>query len=135
MDGEFTGPLHPQDVERLLCDASISRIVTGPDSLPINLGRARRTPSAAQRRAIVARDQGCRWPGCNRPAGWCQAHHARPWHQDGPTDVDNLILFCDHHHDVVHRPGWTITFNGHELHIYRPDGTEVLADNGPGPDP
>ena len=135
MDGEFTGPLHPQDVERVLCDASISRIVTGPDSLPINLGRARRTPSAAQRRAIVARDQGCRLPGCPRPAGWCQAHHARPWHQDGPTDVDNLILFCDHHHDIVHRPGWTITFNGHELHIYRPDGTEVLADNGPGPDP
>jgi hypothetical protein len=135
MDGEFTGPLHPQDVERLLCDASISRIVTGPDSLPINLGRARRTPSAAQRHAIVARDQGCRWPGCNRPAGWCQAHHARPWHPDGPTDVDNLVLFCDHHHDVLHRPGWSMTFDGNELHIYRPDGTEVLADNRRGPDP
>ena len=134
MDGEFTGPLHPQDIERLLCDASISRIVTGPDSLPINLGRARRTPSAAQRRAIVARDQGCRWPGCNRPAGWCQAHHTRPWYPHGPTDVDNLALFCDHHHDVLHRPGWSMTFDGNELHIYRPDGTEVLADQQ-GPDP
>ncbi len=133
MDGEFTGPLHPQDVEKLLCDSSISRIVTGPDSLPINLGRARRVPSAAQRRAIVARDQGCRWPGCNRPAGWCQVHHTRPWHPDGPTDVDNLALFCDHHHDVAHRPGWSMTFDGKDLHIYRPDGTEVLADNGPDP--
>jgi hypothetical protein len=134
MDGEFTGPIHPQDVERLLCDASISRIVTGPDSLPINLGRARRTPSAAQRRAIVARDQGCRFAGCNRPPGWCQAHHHRPWHPDGPTDQDNLILFCDHHHAVVHRPGWEVKFDGHDLHIHRPDGTEILADRQ-GPDP
>ncbi len=134
MDGEFTGPIHPQDVERLLCDASISRIVTGPDSLPINLGRARRVPSPAQRRALVARDHGCRLPGCNRPAGWCQAHHHKPWHRDGPTDLTNLILFCDHHHDVIHRPGWTTTFTDNDLHIYRPNGTEVLPDH-PGPDP
>jgi hypothetical protein len=135
MDGEFTGPIHPQDVERLLCDSSISRIVTGPDSLPLNLGRARRTPSAAQRRALVARDQGCRFPGCDRPAGWCQAHHVRPWHPCGPTDQNNLILFCDHHHAVVHRPGWIVDFVGRDLHVYRPDGTEVLADSRPGPDP
>ncbi len=134
MDGEFTGPLHPQDVERLLCDASISRIVTGPDCLPINLGRARRVPSAAQRRALVARDHGCRFPGCNRPAGWCQAHHKKPWIEGGLTNVEDLILLCDYHHHVIHRPGWKLTFEANVLTIYRPDGTEVLA-HEPGPDP
>jgi hypothetical protein len=123
MDGEFTGPLHPQDVERLLCDSTISRIITGPDSLPINVGRAHRTPPPALRRAIVARDQGCRFPGCNRLPGWCDAHHVIPWKPDGRTDRDNLILLCDHHHKVVHTRGWNITFDGHTLTATRPDGT------------
>jgi hypothetical protein len=134
-DGEYTGPMHPQDVERLLCDSSISRVVTGPDSLPINVGRAHRYPTPAIRRAIIARDQCCRFPDCDRPAGWCQIHHDPPWEDGGTTNRDTLILFCDNHHRVVHRPGWSMTFDGHDLHIYRPDGTEVLpaARAGPGP--
>ena len=57
-----------------------------------------------------------------------------PGTRTGRPTANNLVLFCDHHHDVVHRPGWTMTFNGKDLHIYRPDGTEVLADQQ-GPDP
>ena len=75
------------------------------------------------RRAIVARDQGCRFPGCDRPPGWCDAHHVVPWHPDGTTERDNLILLCDHHHKVVHNRGWTIDFDGHTLTVTRPDGT------------
>jgi hypothetical protein len=124
-DGEFTGPIHRNDIERLLCDCAISRIVTGPDSLPLDVGRTRRTVPPALRRALVARDQGCRFPGCNRPPGWCDAHHTTHWIHGGRTDRDTLILFCDHHHHVVHQPGWTVHFDGRDLRVMKPDGTEV----------
>ena len=124
LDGAFTGPIHPRDIERLLCDCDISRIVTGPDSLPLDIGRTRRTPPPALRRALTTRDGGCRWPGCDRPAGFCQAHHTQPWHTGGPTSITNLVLFCPHHHDIAHRPGWSIHFDGKILKITRPDGTE-----------
>lgn len=122
-DGQFTGPLHPHDVRRLLCDSTISRVVTGPDGLPVDTGRARRNPPPRLRRALVARDQGCRFPGCDRPPGWCDAHHVHHWADGGSTDLRNLILLCAHHHRVVHQPGWTTRFDGDRIHIRGPDGT------------
>ncbi len=124
-DGAFTGPIHPRDVERLLCDCTVSRIVTGPDSLPIDVGRSRRTIPPAMRRAVVARDGGCRFPGCDRPPGWCQIHHVRPWKDGGGTSVGELVALCDRHHHVIHLPGWILEFNGHELVVIRPDGVEL----------
>ena len=123
LDGEFTGPIHPRDIERLLCDCDISRVVTGPDSLPLDVGRMRRNPTPAMRRALVERDGGCRWPDCDRPAGFCDAHHVRPWIPDGETKLSNLILLCSHHHHVTHKPGWSMTFDGTTLTVDRPDGT------------
>jgi hypothetical protein len=124
-DGAFTGPIHPRDLERLLCDCTVSRIVTGPDSLPIDVGRSRRTIPPAIRRAVLARDGGCRFPGCDRPTGWCQIHHTRPWMHGGCTAVGELVALCDHHHHVIHLPGWIVTFDGRELIVIRPDGTEL----------
>jgi hypothetical protein len=124
LDGEFTGPIHPRDLERLLCDCDISRIVTGPTGLPLDVGTMRRTPTPAMRRALVERDGGCRWPGCDRPAGFCDAHHVVPWWPDrGPTNLENLVLLCSHHHHVTHAPGWSITFDGATLTVDRPAGT------------
>jgi hypothetical protein len=123
LDGEFTGPIHPRDIERLLCDCDISRVVTGPDSLPLDVGRVRRTPTPAMRRALVERDGGCRWPGCNRAAGFCDAHHVVPWLRGGETKLTNLVLLCSHHHHVTHQPGWSITFDGTSLAVARPGGT------------
>jgi len=124
-DGLFTGPIHPHDVQRALCDSSISRIVTGPGGLPLDVGRTRRTVPPSLRRALAVRDGGCRFPGCDRPPGWCDAHHVIHWLHGGHTALDNLVLCCDHHHNVLHQPGWTTTFDGHELHIDRPDGLRL----------
>jgi hypothetical protein len=55
----------------------------------------------------------CIFPGCDRPATWCQAHHLTPWEEGGPTDLNNLALLCDHHHDAVHHHGWEIEFAPH----------------------
>jgi hypothetical protein len=132
LDGEFTGPIHPRDIQRLLCDCDISRVVTGPDSLPLDVGRMRRNPTPAMRKALVERDGGCRWPGCDRPAGFCDAHHVVPWWPDrGPTSLKNLILLCSHHHHTAHRPGWWLTFDGATLDVHRPDGS-ILEPDHPG---
>jgi hypothetical protein len=126
LDGQYTGPIHRADVERLLCDCSVARVVTGPDALPLDIGRASRSVPAGVRRALSVRDGGCRHPGCDRPPGWCDAHHVVPWTTGGPTALQNLVLLCDRHHQVVHQPGWTAKFDGHLYAVYRPDGTRVL---------
>jgi hypothetical protein len=114
-------------LRRLACDASISRIVTGPGGEVLDVGRATRTVSDPQRRALVVRDKGCVFPGCDRPPGWCQSHHIVHWTNDGPTDLANLALLCHHHHHAIHDRGFTMT-RGPDgtLTFTRPDG-EVIS--------
>ncbi len=125
INGDYTGTLHPSDVERLLCDCTVARVVTGPTSLPIDVSPTKRTIPTSLRRALIVRDQGCRYPGCRKPAGWCDAHHVIHWQHGGQTILNNLVLLCDHHHHVVHQPGWNTTFNGTTLRITNPTGTHI----------
>ena len=125
IDGDYVGALHRSDVERLLCDCTVSRVVTGPDGLPLDVGRSRRTIPPQLRRALRVRDHGCRYPGCTRPHGWTRADHVIHWKDGGPTDLVNLVSLCDHHHHVVHLPGWTAKFDGHTFAVCRPDGTQI----------
>ena len=67
-------------------------------------GRARRTPTEAQRREVMRRDRHCRFPGCTNVT-FTNTHHVVPWKPGGPTDLDNLALLCLHHHHVVHCQG------------------------------
>jgi hypothetical protein len=125
MEGDHAGTLHRSDVERMLCDCTISRVVTGPDGLPLDVGRSRRTIPPQIRRALRVRDHGCRYPGCTRPHGWTEAHHVIRWRDGGITALVNLVSLCDHHHHVVHLPGWTATFDGHTFNVIKPDGSLV----------
>ncbi|HEY1739608.1 MAG TPA: DUF222 domain-containing protein, partial [Acidimicrobiia bacterium] len=100
------------DKAQILCDCNVARIVLGPDSQPLDVGREHRTAPLYLRRAIAQRDRHCRFPGCDRKANRCEAHHVIPWWQDGPTNINNMILLCPFHHHVVHRQGWTNTFDG-----------------------
>ncbi len=76
---------------------------------PLRMGRAMRYANRHMRRALLTRDGGCIFPGCDRPASWCDAHHVDEWEHGGPTDVENLALICRHHHRVTHRPSWVMT--------------------------
>jgi hypothetical protein len=82
--------------------------VLGTAGEVLDLGRGSRLPSPALRRALVLRDRGCRFPGCDRPPQWTDAHHIQPWATGGPTTLPNLILLCRHHHTLVHEGGWGI---------------------------
>jgi hypothetical protein len=107
-DLEFAGVVPAATVQRLACDASIRRVLLGPDSAVIDVGRALRVPSGAGRAALRVRDQGCVWPGCDRPSSWTNAHHVLHWGHGGKTDLDNLVLLCHRHHWKVHEGGWQV---------------------------
>jgi hypothetical protein len=97
------GPLSIATLRRIACDARISRVITDGASQPLDVGRASRTVTPAQWRALVARDRGCTHPGCDRPPGWCEAHHITHWADGGTTTLDNLKLYCTRHHHDAHR--------------------------------
>ncbi|MCV2491224.1 HNH endonuclease [Geodermatophilus sp. YIM 151500] len=130
----FAGPITPETARRLACDASVVRVITGPDGLPLDVGRARRTASEAIRRAVELRDGHCVFAGCSAPPAWCDVHHVVHWAHGGPTSCDNGALVCEAHHTAVHEGGFSLRRNPGTAvwHTYRPDGSEVLP-RGPTP--
>jgi hypothetical protein len=96
-----------ETVRRLACDSALTRI-TGLAELEQEITHAARSIPPATRRALVARDQHCVFPGCDRPAPWCDGHHLVHWADGGPTKLDNLGLVCGAHHRKVHEEGWKL---------------------------
>ena len=94
--------LDPTLIDQISCDASVTRIVFGPRSQVLDVGRKTRVVPAALRRAVIARDRHCTAPGCRRSARWCDVHHKIPWLDDGETEIDNLVLLCRYHHTLLH---------------------------------
>jgi hypothetical protein len=120
------GPIAPATAKRIVCDSAIWRIVLDPNTgLPLDVGRARRLVPYWIRRALHARDRGCRWPGCTTPAPWCDAHHVQHWHAGGATRVDDLLTLCRYHHVLVHEGGWRIDLDPTtgQVTVTRPDGS------------
>lgn len=107
-------------VRRLACQAGILPVVLGGASQVLDVGRAQRLFTPAQKIALALRDGGCSFPGCDRPPGDCDAHHLTPWQAGGGTDLDNGVLLCPHHHHLVepHPNGpperqWLIDYDPH----------------------
>lgn len=102
-------PISIATVERIACTAGTVPIAFDDNGQALNLGRTQRTFTDRQRIVLAARDGGCMFGDCDRPPGWCEAHHIAHWQRDhGRTDVDNGILLCRHHHLLVHNNGWEI---------------------------
>jgi hypothetical protein len=93
-------------LDRLLCDAALHRVLTAGRSTILDYGTATRTIPAPLFNALVVRDSRCRFPGCDRPAHWCDGHHVRPWAYGGPTRLTNLVLLCSRHHHLLHQRDW-----------------------------
>jgi hypothetical protein len=85
--------------------ALLPAVLGGAPPQPLGGGRDTQRVSAAQRAALVVRDSGCRYPGCDRPPTWCEAHHLRHWLHGGATDLGNLVLLCRAHHRAMHEGG------------------------------
>ena len=102
---DHAGPIDPETARRIACDASVMRVVMSGRSQPLDVGRRTPVIPPAMRRAVIVRDRCCRFPGCDRPQTWCDAHHVVHWADGGPTALPNLLLLCRRHHRLVHGPG------------------------------
>lgn len=89
------------DLRRLCCDAEVLPVVLGGRSEVLDVGASIRLVTPPMRAALNLRDGGCVFPGCEVPATTCEAHHITPWWAGGPTALENLVLLCSHHHQVV----------------------------------
>ena len=107
-DLEWAQPIPAETARRLACDAAITPVFLGSESDQPQAGPTSRSISGSQRRALVVRDKGCRFPGCDRPPDWTDAHHLRHWADGGKHVMDNLVLLCRRHHRMVHEEGWQL---------------------------
>jgi hypothetical protein len=99
---EWSQPIPAETARRIACDCSLTPVVDGEAH-----GTGRVVPGW-MRRALVVRDRHCRFPGCDIPAAWTDAHHVRHWAEGGPTKLWNLILLCRRHHRIVHEGRWQL---------------------------
>jgi hypothetical protein len=108
VDGQF---FPASDLAAAACDCTVHRVIVNPLGTIVDYGRAARVVPASMFRALVTRDKGCRHPGCDRPAAWCDAHHIIEWHRGGRTDLANMLLLCRRHHRLIHTPGWSLHYD------------------------
>jgi hypothetical protein len=128
---EHHGLIDVETVQRIACDGTVVVAVDDQAGHTMYEGRARRFPSAAQRREIIRRDRHCRYPGCTNVT-FAIVHHIVPWKPGGGTDLPNLVLLCRHHHGVVHRKGWSLSGNANqELSIKTPTGRVMVSRPSP----
>lgn len=122
---EGSGGISKETAERLLCDAKVLEMEMGKKEV-LDVGRARRSPTTAIRRALKARDTHCVWPGCGRTT-WNQAHHVDHWVRDkGETKVDRMVMLCFGHHRMVHEGKVEMVADGKGgWSFIAPDGTVI----------
>ena len=117
----------PAHVARQLVErAHLQRLVHAGTAI-LHMGRLVRCATDDHFKALAARDGGCRFPGCGAPATWCDADHLVPWQQGGTTDLDNLVLWCRHHHTERHRPGVRVRGDAANLELELPSGEVVCC--------
>ena len=128
---ERDGLISAEVVHKIACGATIAVAVDDDVGHTMYEGRARRFPTATQRREVRRRDRHCRFPGCTNVT-FADVHHIVAWKRDGGTDLDNLALMCRYHHGVVHKKGWSMSGNANEeLTIVGPSGRVMVTRPSP----
>ncbi len=114
-----------ETARRFSCDASIVALVEDEDGEPLNVGRKTRIISAPLRRLLMARDKGCRFPGCSN-ARYIDMHHIKHWANGGETKPSNLVSLCRFHHRAVHEAGFAVEIlDDGAFRFVKPNGQPV----------
>ncbi len=112
-------PISAATARRMAADAELVPAVLGGDSIPLDLGRAARLFTRAQRLALGERDGGC--AACGQNIAYVEAHHIAWWERDtGPTDLSNGVMLCSFCHHMIHREGWKIHPSPNEVWFIPP---------------
>jgi hypothetical protein len=109
----------------IACDGQVTRIVMGPDGMPLDYGRSLRLVPPHVRRAAEVRAGGCVFTGCGAPTWWCDVHHLLEWINGGETSLENSALLCERHHTKVHHGFRVERQPDGRWRTRRPDGTEI----------
>jgi hypothetical protein len=124
-NGDGRSGLPIESVKRLCCDGDAIVIVENEDGDPLSVGRKTRTVPTGIKRALQARDKSCVFPGCHHTR-FVDAHHVEHWSAGGETSLENLLLLCSHHHQLVHEGGFSIERDYQNRWFFkRPDGRAV----------
>jgi len=124
-NGNGRSSLPIESVKRLCCDGHSVILGEDENGEPLNIGRKTRTVPTAIKRALVARDKSCAFPGCHHKR-FVDAHHIQHWSAGGETSLDNLMLLCSQHHKLVHEGGFAIERDYQDRWFFkRPDGRAV----------
>jgi hypothetical protein len=122
-------PVPASTVAQLRCHSPIAATLFGDRGEVLHHGKTKRLFTAAQNRALAARDGGCVWPHCDRPPSFCETHHVDEWVSDddppGRTDIDNGVLLCHFHHSHLHRSAWKLVMRGGVPHIVPPRWVDI----------
>jgi hypothetical protein len=124
-------PISVAAARRMACEAKVIPVVLGGESEPLDVGRAIRTVPMGIRRALVARDRGCAFPGSDRPPGLCEAHHCQHWIDGGVTAVHNCCLLCPAHHQQVHPEAGTSPSTADVSNSDHPQSSTSIAEPSP----
>jgi hypothetical protein len=113
-------------VRRLACDAEVIPAVLGSRGEVLDVGRTQRLVTTAIWKALVLRDEHCRFPGCRRLPIACDAHHLVPWAEGGATSLDDLVLLCRAHHTLLHTTPWQVRLDPVDRRpVFQPPGARV----------
>ena len=132
------GTLLPaSEARRLACEARIIPVIMGGASLPLDVGRASRVATGAQKAALRAVHSTCCVDGCDVPFDYCQLHHISWWSAGGRTDLSNLAPVCADHHHLLHDHGWELRLDHLRVGtLHRSPSAPVPGSPGPsGPRP
>ena len=128
---ERMGLLSGEAIRRIACDSSVSLALDDAFGHTMFEGRARRFATQAQRHEAQRRDRRCRFPSCPNNT-FTDVHHIVHWADEGPTNLDNLVTLCDHHHHRVHEGKWRLTGNANgTLRFVGPSGRTMTSRPSP----
>ena len=114
-----------ETLRRVACDGGVVVAAVDEQGAVLDIGRKTRVIPTAIRRALWIRDQGCRFPGCSNHR-FLHGHHVRHWFHGGRTAIDNLVLLCSFHHQLVHEGGFSIRLtDANEVEVRTPDGRRL----------
>jgi len=132
--GTFVGsgqPISGRELRHLVADSQLVRIVLDAHQVPVEVSTTVRTVPAGLWRALLVRDGGCVWPGCDAPASWCDVAHALDaYADDGRLRLDNAMLLCRRHHRRFDTSNMTVRIDGPTVHF-----PQLGPSADPDPDP
>jgi hypothetical protein len=120
----WTGPVPVTEIAHLVPDSKLTWVTVDDEHVPRKVAEGRQTIRSAVWKALLARDRGCRWPGCSAPPAWCDVAHAEvPDRAGGAAVISNLALLCRRHHRLVDLGRWTMRIRGPDVIFDPPAGS------------